>query len=145
MNTAFAALIALIAFVIVLNFIMLFFRLRKDKYKRPNKEILEEKKAVILRDSAIRRKLDREQEDAIEFVEKRNKTLALYDECRRRAAARERSAEVSPEPDGDCQKLTGESPEPVDEDTEPVNEGNEPADSPEPVVEPPEPEADSET
>jgi len=92
MQGALAAVLAIIAFVIVLNFVMLFFRLRRDKYKKPSKEILEEKKAASLRDSEIRRRLDREQEDAVKFVQKRNRTLDLYDEVRRRAAAREREA-----------------------------------------------------
>jgi len=99
MQGALAVLLAVITFVIVLNFVMLFFRMRRDKYNKPSKEILEEKKAVLLRDSEIRRRLDREQEDAVKFVQKRNRTLDLYDEVRRRAAAREREAEANRDSD----------------------------------------------
>jgi len=91
-GTAFAYILAIIAFVIVLNFVMLMFRLRRDRYSKPNREAMEEEKAALLRDHEIRRRLDREEEDAAQRVELRNKTLELYDEVRRRAAAREKEA-----------------------------------------------------
>ena len=94
MQGAFAALLAIIAFVIVLNFVMLFYRLRRDRYRKPSREILEEKQATLIRDREIRRRLNSEQEDAAEFVRKRNKTLALYEEVRRRAEIREREAVI---------------------------------------------------
>jgi len=116
MNTALPVLLAIIAFVIVLNFVMLFFRLRRDKYKKPNKEILEEKKAVLIRDREITRRLNREQEDAVEFVEKRNKTLALYEECRKRAAERESGDGGTPESEAleECSKLANGEPERIE-------------------------------
>jgi len=95
MGTAFAYILAIVAFVIVLNFVMLMFRLRRDSYKKPSRDALEEEKAVVLRNNEIRRRLGREEDDAAQQVELRNKTLALYDEVRRRAAAREKAEAVS--------------------------------------------------
>ena len=92
MHVAFAYIIAIIGFVIVLNFVMLFFRLKRDRYRKPSREIREEAVAVLLRDHEIQRRLDREQEECAYQVEMRNKTLALYDEVRKRAAERERLA-----------------------------------------------------
>jgi len=93
MHVAFAYIIAIVAFVIVLNFVMLFIRLKRDRYQKPSKDIIEEAKAVVLRDKEIRRRISREQEDAARDVELRNNTLKLYDEVRRRAEVRERKAE----------------------------------------------------
>ena len=92
MGTALAYILAIVAFVIVLNFVMLMFRLRRDRYQKPNREAIEEEKAVVLRDNEIRRRLEREENEALERVILRNKTLELYDEVRRRAAAREKEA-----------------------------------------------------
>jgi len=49
----------------------------------------EERKQAIWRDKEIARRVAREEEDALERFKLRNETLALYDEVRRRAAARE--------------------------------------------------------
>ena len=104
MGTAFAYILAIIAFVIVLNFVMLMFRLKRDRYNKPNKAAMEEEKAALIRDHQIRRRLDREEEDAAQRVELRNKTLELYDEVRRRAAAREKeSAAVAADNPGSCE------------------------------------------
>jgi len=92
MQTAFAYIVAIIGFVIALNFVMLYLRLKRDRYRKPSKEALEEAKAVVWRDKEIRRRIDREQEEAAREVELRNQTLALYEEVRRRAAAREKEA-----------------------------------------------------
>ena len=92
MGTAFAYILAIVAFVIVLNFVMLMFRLRRDRYQKPSREAIEEEKAVVLRDKEIRRRLEREENEALERVILRNKTLELYEEVRRRAAAREKEA-----------------------------------------------------
>ena len=92
MEAAFVYILAIVAFVIVLNFVMLMFRLRRDRYKKPSREALDEERAAIVRDHEIKRRLEREENEAIEFVEKRNKTFELYEEVRRRAAAREKEA-----------------------------------------------------
>jgi len=92
MPTAFAYIIAIIGFVIVLNFVMLWFRLKRDRYRKPSRETVEEEKAIVLRNNEIKRRIAREQEDAAREVALRNQTLALYEEVRRRAAAREKEA-----------------------------------------------------
>ena len=101
MHAAFPYILSIVAFVIVLNFVMLFFRLRRDRSKRPSRPVLEEERAAELRHNEIRRRLEREERLALEHIELRNKTLALYDEVRRRAAAREKEAatasEIEPE------------------------------------------------
>jgi len=84
MHSAFAYLVAIIAFVIVLNFFMLFMRLRRDRYKKPDKAAMEEERAAIHRHKEIQRRLDREQEEMAYRVEMRNKTLELYKEVRKR-------------------------------------------------------------
>ena len=89
MQGAFAYLIAIVVIVIALNFIMLRKRLSRDRYRKPDKAAMEEEKAAVLREHEINRRLAREQEDAAEFIERRNKTLELYDQVRRNAAIRE--------------------------------------------------------
>jgi len=98
MAGAFAYIIAIVAFVIVLNFVMLFFRLRRDRYRRPSRAAIEEEEAAALREREIWRRIDREQEAAAVRVELRNQTLELYEEVRRRAALREKEAGL---PDSD--------------------------------------------
>ena len=122
MQGALVTLIAIVAFVIALNFMMLFFRLRRDRYRKPSKEVIEEEKAVVWRDKEIRRRLDREQEEAIRYVELRNQTLALYEECRRRAAALENGTDGSSEPVEEQMKPVTESTEPDAERPEPDTE-----------------------
>ena len=92
MESAFVAVIAIVGFVIVLNFVMLMYRLRRDRVKKPSRAAMAEEQAAVLRDKEIRRRLEREEIEALEHVEKLNKTLELYDEVRRRAAAREKEA-----------------------------------------------------
>ena len=92
MPFALGSILAVVFLVIVLNFVMLFIRLKRDRVRRPSKEVMEEAKAVILRDNEIRRQLDREELEAAEYVELRNKTLELYEEVRRRAHTRELEA-----------------------------------------------------
>ena len=99
MAGAFAYIIAIVAFVIVLNFVMLFFRLRRDRYRRPSRAAIEEEEAAALREREIWRRIDREQEAAAVRVELRNQTLELYEEVRRRAALREKEAEGLLDPD----------------------------------------------
>ena len=91
MGNAFAYILAIVIFVVVLNFVFLLMRLRRDRYTKPGKALQEETRSVF-RDNEIQRRLDREEQDAAQYVELRNKTLALYDEVRRRAAAAEREA-----------------------------------------------------
>ena len=92
MANPFAYILAIVIFVIVLNFIMLFHRLRRDRYRRPGKAAVEEEKAAEWREKELQRRLDREQEDFAMRVELRNKTLELYEQVRRSAAERENGA-----------------------------------------------------
>ena len=93
----FAYILAIVVFVIVLNFIVLFHRLRRDRYRRPGKAAIEEEKAAEWREKELRRRLDREQEDFEMRVELRNKTLELYEQVRRNAAEQEKEAAISGE------------------------------------------------
>ena len=88
----FAYVIVLVVFVIAINFFMLFFRLRRDRYRKPGRASVEEAQAARWREKELQRRLDREQEEAAHRVELRNNTLALYDQVRRNAAAREKEA-----------------------------------------------------
>jgi predicted Holliday junction resolvase-like endonuclease len=90
MPGAFAYLVALVFFVIALNFYFLYRRLRRDRYRKPGKQAMEEKIAAELRAREIQRRLDREQEDMANRVELRNKTLELYEIVRKNAALREK-------------------------------------------------------
>ena len=109
MQGAFVYIIAIVAFVITLNFVMLFIRLRRDKYRKPSRETLEEAKAAELRDREIKRRLNREEEDALHQVELRNKTLDLYMAVRRRAAEREREATENQESAGETNEDDSET------------------------------------
>jgi len=89
MTSAFAYLVAVIFFVILLNFVVLFMRLRRDRYQRPTKPTMDEEQAAIRRHKEIQRRLDREQEELAYRVEMRNKTLDIYKEVRSKHAQTE--------------------------------------------------------
>jgi len=90
MNASAASIIALVFIVIALNFYILIIRNRRgSRYKKRTRIAVEEAKQALWRDNEIRRRIAREEEDALERVKLREETLALYDEVRRRAAARE--------------------------------------------------------
>jgi len=92
MPIALGSILAVVFLVIILNFIMLFLRLKRDRIRRPSKDVMDEKKAAEWREKEIKRRLDREQEEAAERVELRNKTLALYEEVRVRGNLRDQKA-----------------------------------------------------
>jgi len=92
MDGAYAFLIAIVFFVIVLNFFMLFMQLRRNRSPKTGRVAMDEKKAAELRAKEIQRRLDREQEDAARQVELRNKTLDLFDQVRKNAAEAERES-----------------------------------------------------
>lgn len=94
MEGAFAYIVAIVFFVIALNFFFLYMRLKKDRYRKTGKVAIEEEKAAKLREKEIQRRLNREQEDAARFIELRNKTLDLYDQVRKRANEREKALET---------------------------------------------------
>jgi len=92
MNTSVAYIFAIVFVVIAINFFLLHTqqkRSRGSRYKKRTRIAVDEAKQALWRDNEIVRRLEREQEGAIERVKLREETLALYDEVRRRAAARE--------------------------------------------------------
>ena len=93
MNGAFAFLIAVVFFVIILNFFMLFRRMKRDQRPRIGRKAMSEQKAAEMRDREVHRRIEREQEHAARQVELRNKTFELYEQVRRNAAERERNQE----------------------------------------------------
>jgi len=90
MNASIGYIFAIIFIILAINIYFLSIRNRTGKrYKRITRAASDEAKQALWRDNEIARRIAREQEDAIERVTLRNETLALYDEVRRRAAARE--------------------------------------------------------
>ena len=84
-----AYLFVLIFFVVALNAYIFIFRNRRNRRRRITRAAIDEAKQALWRDKEIARRIEREQSDAYERVKLRNETLAIYDEVRRRAAARE--------------------------------------------------------
>jgi len=87
MNSSVAYLFAIIFIVIALNFYFLIFRrMKRDKPKKMGRAAVDEAKQALWREKEVARRLEREQDDAIERIKLRNETLALYEEVRRRHA-----------------------------------------------------------
>jgi len=90
MNASIVYIFAIIFIVLAINIFFLALRTgRGNRYKRMNRVAVDEAKQALWRDNEIIRRIEREQEGALERVKLRNETLALYDEVRRRAALRE--------------------------------------------------------
>lgn len=86
-----AYLLAIIFLVIAANF---FVWLRQSKnLRKPVKRSMSEAKAAELRHLEIQRRFELEQKDAVERIELRNKTLALYEQVRKQAEAEETGTE----------------------------------------------------
>jgi len=91
MDNALAYSLAIIFLVISVNFYLLVYRrMRGPRPRKPNRIAPSEARQAAWRDKEVQRRIDREQDDAYHRVQLRNETLALYDEVRRRAAAREK-------------------------------------------------------
>ena len=86
MNPALGSVIALVFIVIVINFIMLYIRLKRDLPRKSGKKALEEEEAMLLRTNEIQRRLTLENDAAERFLEHRAKTWELYEQVRRNAA-----------------------------------------------------------
>jgi len=87
MNSSVAYLFAIIFIVIALNFYFLIFRrMKRDKPKRMGRAAVDEAKQAIWREKEVARRLEREQDDAMERIKLRNETLAMYEVVRRRHA-----------------------------------------------------------
>jgi len=85
----YAFLVGIVFIVIVINFAMLYNRLKRDKKLKREGIAMSEPEASRWREKEIQRRLDREQEEAVKRVDLRNKTLELYEQVRRNAAAAE--------------------------------------------------------
>ena len=96
MSSTFIFIVAIVFFVIALNFFMLYVRLKRERHPKANRAAMEEKEAVEWRDREIQRRLDREQEEAVHCVELRNKTLELYEQVRRNASIAEKQDSTVP-------------------------------------------------
>jgi len=82
-------LFAILFIVIALNFYILVIRRNKKdniRRKRMRRATVDEAKQALWRDREVARRIEREQDDAVERIKLRNETLALYEEVRRRHA-----------------------------------------------------------
>ena len=90
MESGVAYLFAIIGFVLALNIYFMFVRFRRgSRRKRITRAAADEAKQALWRDKEVKRRIDREDEDALERVKLKNETLALYDEVRRRHAKKD--------------------------------------------------------
>jgi len=92
MNPSIVYVFVIIFIILAINIFFLAFRSgrgRGSRYRKRSHIAVDEAKQALWRDNEIERRLEREQEGAIERVKLKNETLALYDEVRRRAALRE--------------------------------------------------------
>ena len=70
-------IIAIVAIIVVINLFMLISK-RKDRSKNIRKSNIETAEELAIRQEEMKRKLRREQDEAAQFVLKRNKTLEMY-------------------------------------------------------------------
>jgi len=81
----FGFLLALIVLVIVGNFFILYRQYKRDR--KPPVKSREESEALLDRGLDMQQRFNKEQEDAMRYVERRNKTLELYEQVRKNASA----------------------------------------------------------
>ena len=87
MNSSAGYLFAIVFFVLALNLYFVVSRMRRgNKRRRTDRVAPDEAKQAVWRDREIKRRLEREQDGALERVKLKNETLALYEEVRRRHA-----------------------------------------------------------
>ena len=86
MNVLFGSLVGIVFLVIVMNFFVLFLRMKRNTspYGRKGKQAVQEDVAAVYRDNEVQRRIDLEQDRIAQYLEKREKTWALYEEVRRR-------------------------------------------------------------
>jgi len=89
MIPAFGSVVALVFIVIIVNFIMLYIRLKRDFPRKSGKKVPEEEEAMALRENEIQRRLALEKEAAERYLEQRAKTWELYEQVRKNAAIKE--------------------------------------------------------
>ena len=73
--------LAVLMFMVVANFAIMLIRNRARP--RDEKGAADDSKQSVQRHDNLVRKLDTEQEEAAKYVERRNRTLELYDEVRK--------------------------------------------------------------
>ena len=85
-------LFAIVFIVVALNFYLLVMRMgrREKRRKKMNRIAVDEAKQALWRDREIERRLEREQDGALERVKLRDETLALYEKVRQRHAEKDR-------------------------------------------------------
>ena len=88
MEGSIAIIVAIIFLVLVINVFLLFTRIRRgdNKRKRMSRATVDEAKQALWRDREVARRIEREQDDALERVKLRNETLGYYEQVRRRHA-----------------------------------------------------------
>jgi len=90
MDSSIAYIFAIVFIVLALNIFFVVSRMRSGgRRKRMNRVAVEEAKQALWRDKEVARRVEREEEDALERYKLRNESLALYDEVRQRALARD--------------------------------------------------------
>lgn len=97
-------LITIVLIVLLMNAVLLVFKLRRNPLRKSSRHYKapEELEGSIVREKRINLMLEQEHENAIRQVELRNKTLELYDEVRRKAAAAEARAGTDPYRESDA-------------------------------------------
>ena len=132
MNQFTGSLLAIVVIFLLINAVFWFRRYRR--YIKPVKKAEPEEQAMARRAHEIQRRFNREHEDALKRVELRNSTLALYEQVRKNAEARERQEalaasagtpsatgkeaeskpdnKVAPEPEAEPEPNNGTAPEP---------------------------------
>jgi len=95
LDSSVAYIFAIVFIVLALNIYFITSRFRRSsRPKKMGRAAVEEAKQALWRDKEVARRIEREQYDALERVKLRNETLAIYDEVRKRAEAREREGAI---------------------------------------------------
>ena len=87
-DASIAAVVGIIVVVVALNFYFMLIRMRRgnNNRKRMDRTAVDEAKQALRRDREISRRLEQENDDAVERIKLREETLAFYEEVRRRYA-----------------------------------------------------------
>jgi len=96
-------LFAIVFIVLAINLYIVLSRMRRGNRRKSNRKRIapDEAKQAIWRDREIERRLEREQDGAVERVKLREETLALYEEVRRRHAEKDRLESLGFSANGD--------------------------------------------
>ena len=124
MNQFTGSILAIVAIFLLVNAVFWFRRYRR--YIKPVKKAEPEEQAMIRRQNEIQRRFNREHEEALKRIELRNSTLALYEQVRKNAAARERQEALDA-----AKAASAGTPSAAVKEAEPDNES-----APEPEAEP---------